>query len=288
MCGASGLGIACGGALSLDGVDRSSDLQSNATQGCGRKMNNMKKLMIAASAALCAAVGFSDITSANIVGYQNKDIPEYLSVQVNTFDQVGGGGLSLDQFVPKDSTGSAVGGGDVTIQFLDEFGVAQYGYSYYLGGELKKKPDDGWYDEDEELIEGYEFNPGEGMMIFSGSSDCVFPYAGEVVMNETDVPFVPYLSAQGNIRPTSVDIQGIQPIDASENLIGGGSVTLQFLDQFGVAQYGYSYYLGGELKKKPDDGWYDEDEELVEYEFGAGEGFLLYTDTEGFLRYPEL
>ena len=28
MCGASDLGIACGGALSLDGVARSSDLQS--------------------------------------------------------------------------------------------------------------------------------------------------------------------------------------------------------------------------------------------------------------------
>ena len=68
MCGASGLGIACGGALSLDGVTRSSDLQSNATQGCGRKMNTMKKLMFAATAALCATVGFADITSANIVG----------------------------------------------------------------------------------------------------------------------------------------------------------------------------------------------------------------------------
>ena len=33
----------------------------------------MKKLMIAASAALCATVGFSDVTSANIVGYQGID-----------------------------------------------------------------------------------------------------------------------------------------------------------------------------------------------------------------------
>jgi hypothetical protein len=29
---------------------------------------NMKKLMIAASAALCATVGFGEIASANIVG----------------------------------------------------------------------------------------------------------------------------------------------------------------------------------------------------------------------------
>ena len=32
----------------------------------------MKKLIIAASAALCATVGFSDVTSANIVGYMNN------------------------------------------------------------------------------------------------------------------------------------------------------------------------------------------------------------------------
>ena len=36
----------------------------------------MKKLMIAASAALCATVGFSDVTSANIVGYQNNETTE--------------------------------------------------------------------------------------------------------------------------------------------------------------------------------------------------------------------
>ena len=68
MCGASGLGIACGGALSLDGVARISDLQSNATLGGSRKMSTMKKSVIFGAAALCATVGFSDVTSANIVG----------------------------------------------------------------------------------------------------------------------------------------------------------------------------------------------------------------------------
>ena len=33
----------------------------------------MKKLMFAVSAALCATVGFSDVTSANVVGYVNAD-----------------------------------------------------------------------------------------------------------------------------------------------------------------------------------------------------------------------
>lgn len=248
----------------------------------------MKKLMFTAAAALCATVGLCEgITSANIVGYQNQSVPQYLSVQVNTFDQVGGGGLSLDTFVPKDSSGNPVGGGEVTLQFLDEFGVGQYSYSYYLGGELKKKPDDAWYDEDNEKVEGFEFDEAEGMMVFSGG-EYVFPFSGEVNQAETDVPFAPYLSPHGNIRPCAVSIQSIQPIDAGESLIGGGAVQMQFLDQFGVGQYSYAYYLGGELKKKPDDAWYDEDNELVEIDLAAGQGILLYAECEGFLRFPEL
>ncbi len=67
MCGASDLGIACGGALSLDGVALISDLQSKGNLGVARKMNNMKKLMFAA-AAIAAGVAMADVTSANVVG----------------------------------------------------------------------------------------------------------------------------------------------------------------------------------------------------------------------------
>ena len=91
MCGASGLGIACGGALSLDGVARISDLQSNATLGGSRKMSTMKKLVTFGAAALCATVGFSAVTSANVVGYQNKaaEVSGYTWV-ANTFEKVDG------------------------------------------------------------------------------------------------------------------------------------------------------------------------------------------------------
>ena len=67
MCGASDLGIACGGALALGGVARNSDLQFNATLGGSRKKNNMKKLMFAV-AAIAAGSVFADVTTANVVG----------------------------------------------------------------------------------------------------------------------------------------------------------------------------------------------------------------------------
>ncbi len=68
MYWADGLGTACDGASALVGGNTRSDLQSIGNLGVARKMKAMKKLMIAASAALCAAVGLAEITSDNIVG----------------------------------------------------------------------------------------------------------------------------------------------------------------------------------------------------------------------------
>lgn len=100
MCGASGLGIACGGALSLDGVARSSDLQSNATLGGSRKMSTMKQLMTFGAAALCAAVSLADVESANIVGYNTINITKEYSLLSVVFDEVDGTELSIQKAFP--------------------------------------------------------------------------------------------------------------------------------------------------------------------------------------------
>ena len=67
MCGASSLGTACGGALSLDCVALSSDLQSKAVLGGSRKMNNMKKMLAFGAVALSAAVSMAEVQS-DVVG----------------------------------------------------------------------------------------------------------------------------------------------------------------------------------------------------------------------------
>ena len=45
--------------------------------------------------------------SANVVGYQNKAVRQYLSPQVCTFDQIGvtGGALDIQKLVPVDGEG---------------------------------------------------------------------------------------------------------------------------------------------------------------------------------------
>jgi hypothetical protein len=247
--------------------------------------------MIAASAALCATVGLC-VESANVVGYQNKSVRQDLSQQVCTFDQIGvaGGVLDIQKLIPVDSEGDYVGEGDINIQFKSSLGVLQAAYAYYGPKELnKKQTEPGWYDEDTEELAEYEFASGEGFQV-QASSACYFNYSGEVNMAETDVPFRKDLSMQGNIRPTSVDIQDIIPVDGEGEYIGYGEVNIQFASSLGVLQAAYAYYGPKELSKKQTvAGWYDEDtEELAEYTFAAGEGFKIQAGTAGYLRFPEL
>ena len=124
----------------------------------------------------------------------------------------------------------------------------------------------------------------------SAGTPCKFVYSGEVNMAETDVPFRKNLSPQGNIRPATVDIQDIIPVDGEGDYIGEGEISIQFYSGLGVLQGAYSYYGPGEYGKKfPNAGWYDEDnDELAEYDFAPGEGFLLMAGSAGYLRFPEL
>ena len=252
----------------------------------------MKKLMIAASAALLATVGLS-IESANVVGYQNKDVRKNLSQQVCTFDQIGiaDGALNVQNLIPVDGEGASVGDGDVTIQFINDRGKLINQYTYYLAKELgPAQTTPGWYDEDEEEAD-YSFASGEAFQVYAASA-VHFVYSGEVNMAETDVPFRKNLSFQANVRPTTVDIQSITPVNGNGDeaeAIGDGDITIQIFTDRGKISMQYTYYLAKELgPMQTTPGWYDEDEELADKEFVAGEGFKLYAAQAGFLRFPEM
>ena len=201
-----------------------------------------------------------------------------------------GGALDIQKLIPVDGDGDFVGEGAVNIQFESALGALQAAYAYYGPKELNKKQTvAGWYDEDTEELVEYEFASGEGFQV-QASSACNFSYSGEVNLAETDVPFRKNLSAQGNIRPTPVDIQDIIPVDGEGEYIGEGAINIQFTSALGGLDTAYAYYGPKELNKKQTvAGWYDEDtEELAEYTFAAGEGFKVQAGTAGYLRFPEL
>ena len=238
----------------------------------------------------CATVGLC-VESANVVGYQNKDVRKNLSQQVCTFDEVGGDGShDIQALLPVDDEGVYVGDGDINIQFINQYGKLTGGYAYYGVKELNKNQTvAGWYDDEEEEIADYTFGAGEAFQV-SAASACVFQYSGEVNMAETDVPFRKNLSFQANVRPSAVDIQDIIPVDEDGDYIGDGDINIQFFNQYGKLTGGYAYYGVKELNKNQTvAGWYDdEEEEIADYTFAAGEGFKLSAASAGYLRFPEL
>ena len=176
----------------------------------------------------------------------------------------------------------------MNVQFLSPLGYLQTSYAYYGKDEYDDDMPAGWYDEMEDELADYTFNAAEGFMV-SSSDACNFQYSGEVNMAETDVPFRKNLSVQGNIRPTTVDIQDIIPVDGEGEYIGDGAVNVQFLSPLGYLQTSYAYYGKDEYDDDMPAGWYDEmEDELAVYTFAAGEGFMISAGTAGFLRFPEL
>ena len=237
----------------------------------------------------CATVGLC-IESANVVGYLNKDVRKNLSQQVCTFDQIGvtGGALDIQNLIPVDGDGEYVGDGAVNIQFISDRGVNQASYAYYGKDEYDDDMPAGWYNEKTDELAEYIFNSAEAFLVYS-STACNFLYSGEVNMAETDVPFRKNLSVQANIRPSSVDIQSIIPVDGEGEYIGDGAVNIQFLSDRGATQSAYAYYGKDEYDDDMPAGWYNEKaDELAEYTFSAGEGFMVYASSAGYLRFPEL
>lgn len=118
-----------------------------------------------------ATVGLS-IESANVVGYQNKDVRRLLSQQVCTFDQIGvsGGALDIQKLLPVDDEGDPIGGGDITIQFYSDRGKFLQSYSYYMEDDYEEGYAAGWYDEDNDELADYTFAAGEGFKVYSGTA----------------------------------------------------------------------------------------------------------------------
>ena len=108
-------------------------------------------------------------------------------------------------------------------------------------------------------------------------------------MSETDVPFRKNLSFQSNVRPCEVNIQDIIPVDEDGEAIGDGDITIQIFSDRGKLQTQYTYYLVKELgPMQTVAGWYDEDDEIADVDFDAGQGFKLSAAQAGYLRFPEM
>ena len=147
----------------------------------------MKKLMIAASAALCAAVGFCDVTSANVVGYTTREVAADTYVMVGCpFEATGGGELHINDFIK---------GGDANLypdfqeDYFAEIQVQKEsgsGYDYYWlewDGEDEDDPYFFWNGFDGEA--DFMVEPGFCCW-FKNPHVCTITVAGQVADTDKD------------------------------------------------------------------------------------------------------
>ena len=223
------------------------------------------------------------------MGYQNKDVRQYLSVQLATFDDIGTDGMDIQNIKPVAPDGEDIASGDFTIQIYNNLGRITASYSYVLGEDIDDGYPDGWYEEDWETLVVKTFDPGEAFNVYMSVDGASLLYAGQVNGEAISVPVRQYLSAQGNLRPTTVDIQDIIPVVEDGDDLASGDFTIQIYNNLGRITASYSYVLGEDIDDGYPDGWYEEDwETLVVKTFAAGEGFNVYAAKVGYLSFPEL
>ena len=236
----------------------------------------MKKLMIAASAALCATVGFG-LESANIVGFQDYPLVQGYNLYSPVFEAVGET-MSLQDLKIK---GEAVtGGGANNICLLDADGVFQGSYGWWL-------PDDGtgeeggcWFDGDNWVLIEETVAAGQGFYIFANDADLSIQSSGSVRLTNYSKELDQGYNLVGNSSPADLDIQSIKIV--GDAVTGGGANNICLLDADGVFQGSYGWWL-------PDDGtgeeggcWFDGDNwVLIEDTIAAGQGLYIFANDAG-------
>ena len=269
----------------------------------------MKKLIALAVAATCGAA--LAVESANIVGYQNKDLNENAnSFVVQTLLPCGvtKADVTLADFLPTDGKN----GWDYTSDFLATLKVngtldKKYGYlSPYWEEEYYEAGQSGWYDyavlqpDPDEItaakVDNTKIPFGTGFLVYTSGSDVKLTFSGEVLSDEVALPLNENANTfVGNVTPVTVKLNQLVPTDGKN----GWDYTSDFLATLKVngtldKKYGYlSPYWEDEYYEAGQSGWYDyavlqPDPDEIEAEkvpdtvaFGAGEGFLVYTSGAG-------
>ena len=224
----------------------------------------------------------------NPVGYQNKDVGKYLSSQMVTFEKVGGEGSNITEFYPVDENGEKLSG-EVNIQIYSDRGKLLESYAWFKGEDIDEGFEDGWYDDNQDETKSRKLDFGEGFNVYTTYTGSKLLYAGQVGLDAVAIPVPKYLSSKGNIRPTSVEMKDIVPVDENDDPVSG-EINIQIYSDRGKLVESYAWFLGEDIDEGFEDGWYDDNQDEPKNKtFLAGEGFNIYTTYTGaFLKFPAI
>ena len=231
----------------------------------------MKKLMIAAAAALWATVGMADVESANIVGYADADLNENYTGIGPMFFNVGEDVISISN-LKVEGLGECMGAG-YTIAPVSQSGSLPVKYYWYCGLSDYGIAD-GWYTNDdaevlaaaagEGTLDSYKVSgniaKAEGLVTFMTDAGLSLRGAGEVSTNDYTRPLNENYTGIANPYPVSVKLSSMSILGLDECMGAGysiapvsqsGSLPVKYYWYCGLSGYGIS------------DGWYTNDDAEV-------------------------
>ncbi len=217
----------------------------------GKVKTKMKKLMFVATAALCAAVGFADVESANVVGYQNKELTGSYAynLSVATFRAVdkdtekmvlGDIAASADWMAGADEVKTLLANGavDKAYSYVGVTDAAEWGCpaGWYLTADLN---DDSIVDLTPLCKNNDPLPLGNGLLVLVGSASTTLTYAGEVLTADQPIALKSSYAYNitGNVSPVDITLGDIT---ASADWMAGAD-ELKTLKANGAVDQAYSY-----------------------------------------------
>ena len=239
----------------------------------------MKKLMIS-TAALCAAVGVNALESANTVGYSQTDYRKKYTLVVPEFDKVGAAGLDVQTIKPVNIDMDDYGEGDINIQTFTDLAEMSQKF-YWFDANVSETGVSGWHNAAGDTLATKTFTKGEGFMLYMPAAGGALNVSGEVNLDEVTIPCRKKYTLMGNIRPVSVSIQDIVPLDVDMDDYGEGDINIQtFTDLAEMSQK--FYWFDENVSETGKSGWHNAaGDTLSTKTFAPAEGFMLYMPTTG-------
>mgnify|MGYP004661773423 CR=1 FL=1 len=265
-------------------------LNLKGTLGCAGKKMTMKKLMITATAALCATVGFSAITSANVVGYATDTLAQNkFVIKAIQFEDVASGKVDantvLSGFTGVDFDENSAF--RLTAPQIQVQSTAGYNTYYYLNDAYIEATDStlqGWADGAGNYVD-LELTPGTAVWVKVPGGDTAATMSGAVSAAK-DVPVeIPAgkFTLVGNGYPAPVTLNGrqmtsgdIMGVDFDEN--SAFRLTAPQIQVQSTAGYNTYYYLNDAYIEATDStkqGWADGAGNYVEPTVAVGAGFWV-------------
>lgn len=244
----------------------------------------MKKLMIAASAALVATVGLC-VESANIVGYMNKDMPTagYYNY-TPMFVGVDGSNPAVKDIVPSSTEVGSLEGGMISLFVLDTSRKFSKTFSWFTEEDFMDE--DGWYYGAEETPTTYTLGPGESLQV-KAPYQVTFTYAGQIDQAAYDftAPAAGYYMI-GNQHATKMAVKDIIPTSEAVSSLEGGVLNLFVLDTSRKFAKTFSWFTEEDFMDE--DGWYyGAEDKPTTYELEPGEVLQFKTPYQVKLSFPD-